>query len=151
MKEKITHCKAGALCLPPSNPAGRTENDALPPTDPKFKAAVPTCPAWAEILNPGTRAQHSKVERWWRAPRTVTLRDWARIAEGKMNWRRVWRCILRKLGGELCEAELIGRKGNINKKKIWELRCGFGGAEESWRGWSGISARLWTYTYAHSS
>jgi hypothetical protein len=95
-KKKITHCKAGALCLPPSNPAGNTANDAFPPTVPKSSAADPTWPGLSEVSNPDCRAQHSKVERLCRAPRTVTLRveprevsGEARIVVGRMNWMRV--------------------------------------------------------------
>jgi hypothetical protein len=94
--KKKTHCKAGALCLPPSNPAGRAVNDAFPPTAPRSKIEEPAVPAWLDVSKPEFRAQHSKVERLWRAPRTVTLRVeprdvsgvLARVVDGRMNWAR---------------------------------------------------------------
>jgi hypothetical protein len=39
----------------------------------------PDVPACAEVSNPGCRAQHSSVERLWRAPRTVTFRVEPRV------------------------------------------------------------------------
>lgn len=72
--EERTYCNAGALCLPPSKPAGKTDNDALPappPMGPRFRDSLPAVPGWEEVSKPGSRAQHSRVERLFWALRTV--------------------------------------------------------------------------------
>lgn len=98
-KRQVTYCGVGALCLPPSNFAGITayvEFPALwPPRGPRFKLIEPAVPDSVEVLKPGSRAQHSSVERLLRAPRTVTLRVLAaaRLEEMKTG-RRVERRIL---------------------------------------------------------
>ena len=68
-----TYCRAGALCFPPSNFAGRMEYDAFPFTGPRLRAADPAVPAWEDSTNPGSRAQHSSVDLLSWAPITVTL------------------------------------------------------------------------------
>lgn len=68
------YCIAGALCRPPSNFAGRTENDAFPFTGPRLSASEPAVPACEDSTKPGSRAQHSRVDWLLRAPMTVTLR-----------------------------------------------------------------------------
>lgn len=72
-----TYCLAGALCLPPSKPGGRTVYDALvpgPPTGPRFSAWVPDVPAVEEVWKPGSMAQHSRVEWLFWALMTVMFR-----------------------------------------------------------------------------
>lgn len=71
--QKDTYCSAGALCNPPSNLAGRIENDAFPLTKPRLRASDPDVPGVDDCLKPGSRAQHSSVEWLFWAPRTVTF------------------------------------------------------------------------------
>jgi hypothetical protein len=79
----------------------------------------PAMPAWSDVSKPEFRAQHSRVERLWRAPSTVTLRVeprgaygvLARIADGRMNWARVEGRIL--MGCEIGE----DRRGESGKEK----------------------------------
>lgn len=71
---KGTYCIAGALCLPPSNFAGRIENDAFPLTGPRLSTSEPAVPACEDSVKPGSMAQHSRVDLLLRAPITVTLR-----------------------------------------------------------------------------
>lgn len=70
---KKTYCRAGALCFPPSNFAGRMEYDAFPLSGPRLSAADPAVPAWEDSTKPGSRAQHSSVDLLSWAPITVTL------------------------------------------------------------------------------
>jgi hypothetical protein len=61
--------------------AGRTEYEALPalrpPTVPRLRTSVPDCPAVVEVVKPGSRAQHSRVERLLWADKTVMFRVFA--------------------------------------------------------------------------
>lgn len=88
------------MCLPPSNPAGKVVNVAFPVTEPKSRTDEPEVPASEDVSKPGFRAQHSSVERLWRAPSTVTFRvdprdaSRARVVVVNNTWARVDRRIL---------------------------------------------------------
>lgn len=98
-----TYCRAGALCLPPSNPGGNTVYVAFapaPPINPRFSARVPAVPACEEVWNPGSRAQHSSVEWLFWALMTVMLRVLAEVGikrkerERERERRRGIRCMV---------------------------------------------------------
>lgn len=84
-----------------------------PPRSPRSSDFVPAVPASEEVLNPESKAQHSRVERLCRAPRTVTLRV---LPRARVEDRRRERIVRRIVSVSM-------------KKNRWEKTIGIGNAK----------------------
>ena len=90
---------------------------------PRFKTGEPVIPASADVLKPGSRAQHSSVERLWCALSTVTFsvepRDASRASDAVVRraWARIDRRILGMREELMCSERGFRKKGKEIKEE----------------------------------